>query len=246
MYFLSGAAANLQTLLVLARPHLIQGEPLSESLVARAYRNYLADLQPQVQALDADRTVLVRDDSQASLLAELFDLPAVDRHSQRGTATSMDDSKAAFFTAGLERIAEYDSQLASIFQTAVVSVFSTQDSATPGSTLVDHKAARCCRPVATRVMCLPVTRANGPPRQRLLEVPQPQPSHLNRAGLFLAVPDPDRRPGPRTTCPHRSTPRAHESHASAASAANSHACDRQLRGFDAHFTRTGTAPRCLA
>nr|WPS70473.1 hypothetical protein [Kitasatospora cystarginea] len=38
----------------------------------------------------------------------------------------------------------------------------------------------------------------------------------------------------------------HESHASAASAANSHACDRQLRGFDAHFTRTGTAPRCLA
>ncbi|MDH6130039.1 hypothetical protein P3T39_007032 [Kitasatospora sp. GP82] len=100
MYFLSGTTANLQTLLVLAHPHLIQGQPLSESLVARAYRNYLADLQPQVPAPDADRTVLVRDDIQASLLAELFDLPAVDKYSQGATATSMDDSKAAFFTAG--------------------------------------------------------------------------------------------------------------------------------------------------
>lgn len=74
MYFLGGAATNLQTLMVLAQPHLPEGEPLTERTVARAYHGYLADLQPDVPSTPTAETFLVRDESQSQFLADLFGL----------------------------------------------------------------------------------------------------------------------------------------------------------------------------
>ncbi|NEC86241.1 HEXXH motif-containing putative peptide modification protein [Streptomyces sp. SID12501] len=139
MYFLYGTTPNMQTIMVLVRSHLPQGQPLSETLVARAYRDYLTRLQPQVPASPTDGTQLIRDDVQASRLAELFGLPKETPPSQRQQETcsdSIDAHKASFFEAGLERIAQYDPELSMVFQMAVTSIFSSSASATPGSMTV--------------------------------------------------------------------------------------------------------------
>ncbi|GCB44835.1 HEXXH motif-containing putative peptide modification protein [Streptomyces sp. NL15-2K] len=139
MYFLGGAATNLQTLMVLAQPHLPEGEPLTERTVARAYRDYLADLQPDVPSTPTAETFLVRDESQSQFLAELFGLqrsPAENQEYAIAEKTSMDDGKAAFFEEGLKRLAQYDTELSALFQMAVKSVFSTPASSIPGSMTV--------------------------------------------------------------------------------------------------------------
>lgn len=139
MYFLGGAATNLQTLMVLAQPHLPEGEALTEQTVARAYRGYLGNLQPDVPSTLTAETFLVRDESQAKTLADLFGLhgsPAEKQEYAAAEASSMDDGKAAFFEEGLERLAQYDTALSALFQMAVKSIFSTPASPIPGSMTV--------------------------------------------------------------------------------------------------------------
>jgi len=139
VYFLGGAAANLQTLMVLAQPHLPEGEPLTERTVARAYRGYLADLQPDVPSTPTAETFLVRDEPQAQLLADLFGLqgsPAENHEYAVAEAPSMDDGKAVFFEKGMKQLARYDTALSALFQMAVTSIFSTPASSVPGSMTV--------------------------------------------------------------------------------------------------------------
>ncbi|MFE0358779.1 HEXXH motif-containing putative peptide modification protein [Streptomyces nigra] len=139
MYFLGGAAANLQTVMVLARPHLPEGEPVNETTVARAYRDYLADLQPDVPSTPTTETFLVRDESQSELLADLFGLKESPERTQKDAVAetpSMDDTKSAFFGEGLKRLAQYDAELSMLFQMAVKSIFSTPASRIPGSMTV--------------------------------------------------------------------------------------------------------------
>lgn len=135
MYFLAGGAVNLQTIMVLARPHLPEGEPLTESTLARAYRNYLADLQPDVPGTPTAETFLIRDESQSRLLADLFGLrdPADDQEYVVTEESSMGDGKAAFFQEGMKRLTEYDTALSALFQMAVKSIFSTPAGPVPGS-----------------------------------------------------------------------------------------------------------------
>ncbi|MCM2579680.1 aKG-HExxH-type peptide beta-hydroxylase [Streptomyces meridianus] len=139
MYFLEGAAINLQTIMVLAQAHLPEGEPLTESTVARAYRGYLADLQPGVPSTPTAETFLVRDEPQAQFLADLFGLqgsPAETRQKAVMEKPSMDDRKVAFFEEGLKRLAQYDPELSALFQMAVKSIFSTPVSPIAGSMTV--------------------------------------------------------------------------------------------------------------
>jgi hypothetical protein len=139
VYFLGGTAANMQTLLVLARPYLPKAEPPTQESVALAYRDYLADLQPNVPATRATETLLVRDEAQSVSLADLFGIAVKSVNPQGATGaetSSMDDGKAAFFEMGMKQLARYDAELSVLFQLAVKSIFSTPTSAVPGNMTV--------------------------------------------------------------------------------------------------------------
>ncbi len=136
MYFLTGPAESLETVLLLSARHREGGSNPREAVLSetdglrRAYHSYLRSLGGKYPGFDDGGARLIDDDREAAVLAAAFGLVA-----PRSTAAapSLDRWEKDLCQNGFARLQELDPGLAQVFDLVVAVVFSTPSPDPPGS-----------------------------------------------------------------------------------------------------------------
>jgi hypothetical protein len=146
MYFLSGPAKNLETIVVLATPYLPADQRVDQVSTKRAYGRYLAAYQPSVPRSSHSALEFVRDEHQVARLAELFgfdEAAALARAAAQDRGAehrSMPDWKLGMLHRASDDLRSFDPTLASLFSLAIDLVFSTAGNTPPGGSMTTPRA----------------------------------------------------------------------------------------------------------
>jgi hypothetical protein len=132
MYFLKGPEASLQNIVVLAKPYLNEGTPLSLASLRVAYERYLEAQQPGVPVSRAERAVFVRDLAERERLSQWFRRSAAESDQQHPVAHDDQDADIDM-VEGYRQLRAAEPALGPLFDLATTLVFVMTAPQLPGS-----------------------------------------------------------------------------------------------------------------